>query len=90
MSTENDYELDIQDDDYVISDSKQLGESYYCKQVGDFADYTDLLAAIKYDMGLRQCWPDVWYVNDHGNVDLLRLIEKEDGTIDSEIVQSWF
>ena len=82
-----DYELDILDDDYVISDSKC--ENYYCRQVGDFAEYSDLLAAIRFDMDQRQYWPNVWYINDHGNTDLLRLIEKEDGTMDSEIVQSW-
>ena len=32
----------------------------------------------------RQFWPNVWHVNDHGNVDLLSI-----GYNGAKIVQSW-
>ena len=64
---------EIQDSDYVIGDSGSLGGMSYCSQVGEFAEWDDLIDAIKADMEKEQFWPDVWYVNDHGNQEIVCL-----------------
>jgi|GEM_PF-5071187 len=89
---DQDYELGIDwESDYVIYSCRaytRFTGGYNCRQVGQFAEYDEMLAAIREDMNREQFWPNVWYVNDHGNTDLLRLVDK-DGVMDSEIVQSW-
>jgi hypothetical protein len=34
-------------------------------------DFDDLLVAVKEEMEFQRFWPNIYYVNDHGNVDLL-------------------
>ena len=48
--------------------------------IPDVAECRSILRAFK----AANFWPDVWHVNDHGNVDLLRI-----GYNGAKIVQSW-
>jgi hypothetical protein len=59
------------DDDYVISDDR----SGYWVSVLDknFDDFNHAISAIVADMIRQQYYPNVWYINDHGNVDLLAI-----------------
>ena len=60
-----------QDDDYQVSDVR---DGYYVDQLGEiFADLDDAAEAIRLDMAANQCWPNIWRVNDHGNIDLCAL-----------------
>ena len=80
---------EILDDDYVITDCGRLGSMYCCNQgIGQYAEYDELLQAIHDDMERQQFWPNLWYVNDHGNVDLLCLVSKN-SVFDTEIAASW-
>lgn len=64
--------IEIQDDDYVISDTGTLGSEYIVMPLNEvFQNLDDALAAIKADMEREQFWPSVFYVNDHGNIDLV-------------------
>lgn len=48
----------------------------------DPLDRDSILAAIQVNMCLEHYWPNVYFINDHGNMDLL--------SVDTgEIVQSW-
>ncbi len=62
------------DDDYVISDCGYLGSQYYVTQLDRrFSDWDDMLAAIRADMDRQQFYGAVWYVNDHGNIESVRI-----------------
>ncbi len=62
---------DIQDDDYVISHRE---------------NFDIRLAEIVDEMNFDKFWPNVWFINDHGNVDLL-AVNAETGKY--TVVQSW-
>ncbi len=62
------------DDDYVISDCGPLGSLYYVTQLDrQFSEWDDMLAAIRADMDRQQFYGAVWYVNDHGNIESVRI-----------------
>jgi peptidoglycan hydrolase-like protein with peptidoglycan-binding domain len=62
-------------DDYVISPAGALGGRYAVsvsgKQLGEFVEYDDAIAAIDADKEKNQYFPDTFFVNDHGNIDLI-------------------
>jgi len=64
---------------YVISDAKRGGYdvSHEGKSIGHFADKDAALDDISERMEKDKFFPNIYYVNDHGNVDLL----DEDGKI---------
>lgn len=69
----------MQDDDYVISD---VPGGYRVNQLDVvFQDIDEALVAIKEDMDWKQWWSNVWFVNDHGNTDLLNF--------DGSVIKSW-
>jgi len=69
------HDIEIADDDYTIEDSGELGCNYYCNQLGHYESYKELLIDIKAQMEAEQFWPSVWYINDHGNIELVLLKE---------------
>ena len=72
----------IEDGDYVIHD---YPGGYRVDQINEvFEDFDDAIEAVREDMDWKQWWPNVWFVNDHGNVDLLGLTAEG-----YETVQSW-
>ena len=80
---------DIQDDDYVITVSGQLGGTYECAKIGfSSAEMYDMMVAIAKDMEKNQFFPNVFFVNDHGNTDLLAL-DIKDNDLTFRVVQSW-
>lgn len=75
---EDDEENDLFSDEemaggYVISDSRQGGYevAHEHKHVGHYEDMDDALEAIEAAMKSGNYYPNIYYVNDHGNVDLL-------------------
>lgn len=58
------------------------------KHIADFREYDDVLAFIVEDMERQRFWPNVFFVNDHGNVDLLQLRVKK-GVVEERVLQSW-
>jgi len=54
---------------YVISDNR--GGGYSVSHLGRYDDMDEALAAIEKDMKRSNHYPNIYYVNDHGNVDLL-------------------
>lgn len=58
---------------YVISDSRRGGYdvAHEHKHVGHYEDMDEALDAIEAEMKRSNFFPNVYYVNDHGNVDLL-------------------
>jgi len=68
---------------YVVSDAR--GGGYYVtyegKQLGKFDEEREALIAIKTNMKREDYWPNIYRVNDHGNVDQLDHA--------GEIIQSW-
>ena len=62
---------------YVIGDTGPLGSltgvSRAGKFMGDFNSMTEAVRWIYKDMNAKKYWPNVFYVNDHGNVELLRI-----------------
>ena len=80
----DDYVISYADDDYVISDDRS---GYWVNVLGkDFGDFNHAISAIVADMSRQQYYPNVWYINDHGNVDLL-AIDKD--TLKVSIVESY-
>ena len=64
----DDIELSIEDDDLRLDHIPDVAE---CRQ-------------IRKQMAKDQFWPNVWHINDHGNVDLLAI-----GYNGAKIVKSW-
>ena len=58
---------------FVISDSRRGGYDVVNehKHVGHYSDMDKALAAIETEMKRSNFYPNIYYVNDHGNVDLL-------------------
>jgi len=58
---------------YIISDARRGGYSvsHEGKSVGSYDDMDEALDAIEDAMKRSNFFPNVYYVNDHGNVDLL-------------------
>ena len=60
-------------DDYVISPAGALGGRYAVsvsgKQLGEFVEWDDVIAAIEADKEKNQYFPNTFFVNDHGNVE---------------------
>jgi len=80
---------DIQDDDYVITVGGQLGGTYECAKIGfSSPEMHEMMHAIAKDMEKNKFFPDIWFVNDHGNTDLLALDIKDDD-LTFRVVQSW-
>ena len=69
---------------YVISDSRQGGYevAHEHKHVGHYDDMAEALEAIEAEMKRSNFTPNVYYVNDHGNVDLL---DASGNTIESRV-----
>jgi hypothetical protein len=64
-------------EDYVVSDSGRLGAKYSVSQydmghLGEFDEWDEAIAFIKDKMERDQFYPDVWYVDDHGGIELVR------------------
>ncbi len=63
-------------------------------RVGHYTEYQDALQAVAEQMAREKYYPNVFYVNDHGNVDLLSLKyrNKKDGSVGKvtdKIIRSW-
>jgi hypothetical protein len=58
---------------FVISDSRNGGYevAHEHKHIGHYEDMDDALEAIEAEMKRSNFYPNIYYVNDHGNVDLL-------------------
>lgn len=69
----------ICDDDWVISSNGfKLSVGNGLHFLGEFVEDTDAATAIAERMNRDQFWPNVWYISDHGNVDLCRLVRVRD------------
>lgn len=68
-----DYPLEIEDGDYVISSNgNSLSVSIKdTKWLFNCIEFEFALEQIKKHMESNQYWPNIFYVNDHGNVDLI-------------------
>ena len=68
----DDMDIEIMDDDYVVSDVGALGCQYQVMQGSRRVIITNssrmVSKAIIADMETQQYWPSAWYVNDHGNI----------------------
>jgi hypothetical protein len=65
--------LDISPDDFVISSNGfkyKLGSQDY-GFLGEFDEVEQALLALKGWCNINQYWPSLYFVNDHGNVDLI-------------------
>lgn len=86
---EFDDEDDVFSDDemregYVISDARGGGYnvSHEGRNIGEYDDMDDALEAIESHMKNSNFFPNIYYVNDHGNVD---LIDADGNTIESRV-----
>lgn len=64
-------------EDYAITPSGRLGGKYAVSQyegkfLGEFAEMHEAIAFIKAKMEKDQFWPNVWFVDDHGGVQLVK------------------
>ena len=67
-------ELEIYDDDYVITDCGYLGSRYHVSILNrSFDEWDEARDAILRHMNAAKFWPLVWYINDHGNVTAVSL-----------------
>lgn len=69
-------------EDYIISDAGRLGGNYAVSEyegrhLGEFEEWDEAIAFIKSKMEKDQFYPDVWYVDDHGGIELVRHWEKD-------------
>lgn len=84
-STEEEY-LMPEEGDYVISDSGKLGSLYsvsICWEwdslppnhrfYGEYATYDEATNAIREHMARNKFYPNVWYLDDHGGLQLVGI-----------------
>ena len=78
------------EESYVISDERRGGYSIGLsgRYLGARDTWKDTLKFIVEHSIKSGYYPNVYYVNDHGNVDLLEIKKKGRG-YDSKIIQSW-
>ncbi len=69
---DNDYPTEPADGDYIISDSRDGYSVTEYKYIGTYDSMDEALTMIQERMESEKFWPDVWFVNDHGNLDLLK------------------
>ena len=65
--------VEIESDDYVISDTQH---GYSVNQLANgeiFADFDSALLAVVGHANAAEFWPNVWHVNERGNRDLLAV-----------------
>ena len=92
---DDDFDLESEmEDALVIVDSKRgYSVSFSGKHVGDFSDFDEALAAGVLEMHSSQYFPNVFYVNERGNTDLLTVKYELQGgrpiNIESTTVRSW-
>jgi len=69
---------------YVVSDSRGGGYevAHSHKHVGHYEDMEEAIQAIESEMKRENFYPNIYYVNDHGNVDLL---DSEGNVIESRV-----
>lgn len=68
-------EMEPEEGDYVVSYS---GCNTFVSEVGGYfvrtvADDAEAYAVIRERMDKDQCWPNVWTLSDHGNIELVTL-----------------
>lgn len=75
--------LEPQEDDCIISDSRN-GYTVKCEldHLGEFPDMDDALKAVNDWMEKKKFYPNIYFINDHGNID---LIDREGNIIDSRV-----
>jgi hypothetical protein len=82
---EQDSAPSIEDDDFVLQDGDRFSGGIDVfrggRKFGNYEDKRDALRAIEKRMERDQFFPNIWYVNERGNTDLL------DGN--GNIVRSW-
>ena len=66
--------MEITHEDFVISDSGPLGSmcslgSQGYGFIGEFDEMSQALTAMKAWANENQYWPNLYYMNDHGNID---------------------
>lgn len=63
----------IENDDFVIQDARGQGFDVHRggKHFGHYDSKYEAVHACNREMDREQFWPNLWYVNDHGNSDLL-------------------
>jgi hypothetical protein len=92
---EDDFDLESEmEDALVVGDSRNgYSVSFSGKHIGDFDDFDEALTAGVREMHRSQYFPNVFYVNERGNTDLLTvnyvLQDGEPVDIKSTTVRSW-
>ena len=93
---DDDFDLESEmEDALIIGDARGSGYSvsFSGKRIGDFGDFDEALAAGVREMHRSKYFPNVFYVNERGNTDLLSVkYELQDGhpvNIESTTVRSW-
>ena len=84
--------LDFDDDDYIIhcnDFATTYGLVWKPGTVGRVESVGAACRLIRERMEREQFWPDVWFVNDHGNVALLALDSDTDDPEDYRVADEW-
>jgi hypothetical protein len=68
--------------DYTISSGGRLGTDYIIgvvgeKTLGKASEWDDVVNIIADDMEKNKFWPNVWFISDHGNADLVNFPMEE-------------
>lgn len=79
--------IEFEAGDLVIHDGARGG--YFCAQVGSNTDFDQLIQEISDHMEREQFWPNVFYINDHGNTDVLSIKRNGNGIATYETIESW-
>lgn len=73
---EGEEEVYFEEDDYVMQDCGVLGENTCVwigdRMVGEFTSHTKAENAIREDAQIKQDYPNVWFLSDHGNYHFLK------------------
>lgn len=67
---------EMEDDDYKIAMTGPLYSKYSVsnhKFLTEVDELDEALQFVRDHMEQEQYWPNVWHINDHGNVDLMNV-----------------
>ena len=92
---DDDFDLDVEmHEGIVITDLKRGGYKFGLSGYFDTADtWEEILVAVLQYMEQEKYYPNVFYVNERGNTDLLEIVPKTKNRkivgASSKIIQSW-
>lgn len=96
MEDEDEDDFDLRSEmqeGFVINDKRGYSVSLSGRHIGSFSEMNGALKCVVERMEKDHYWPNVFYVNDHGNADLIalkpKIVKGKIIKVDYKVLRSW-